>query len=382
MNDLDDDTFEQFARRLARIDAEVKDPPPFGSPRHAAHPERANRAAIARVVAALAVVAVVFLVMPLVGRPTTDKPGSSVAAAIGGGSVTPEPTVAPGASGTTVMVEGWPASCADVDPAVCEGVAALAINNLGRNSPSGPLAVDTRPICPAVPSWANPAHCWQVSTPVSTDTVCMVVAIRSTDGKYAQVAGDVPGRASLPTDPRGCPPGVDLPPLDPASPPEPMHVHGPCLDHATVYDRLRTTVEQDAARSTAVVIGTITAIGQAQWNNPGGHASSADHVGPASVVRFLRVAVDTVVRGAAPGVVTLSVPGGEIACQTFSVGGFGGIEVGSRDVFFLGDDELRIESAGVEQAWQVWPIDGGDVTTAFDGQVPLATFIARAAATP
>jgi hypothetical protein len=380
MNDLDGDTFERFARRLARIDAEVRDPPPFGSSRRAARPARATRAVIARIVAALAIVAIVIAVMPLVGRPTTNEPGSSVPAAIGGGSVTREPTIAPGASGTMVEVQGWPASCADVDRAVCEGVAALAINNLGRNRPSGVMAVDTRPICPPVPSWADPSHCWQVSTPVSTDTVCMVVAKRSTDGKYAQVAGDVPGRASMPGDPRGCPPDVDLPPLDPVAPPE--ELPGPCLGHETVFDRLRTTIEQDSGTSTAVVIGTISAIGGGQWNTPGGNAPDVDHIGPSSVVRFIRVDVDAVVRETAPGVLTLSVPGGQIGCHTFGVGGFGGIEIGARDVFFLRDLEPRTDAAAVIGAWQVWPIEGGDVSTAFDGQIPVATFIVRAAATP
>jgi hypothetical protein len=273
MNDRDTDTFERFARRLARIEAEVKDPPPFGTAPRATRPVlRPNRTAVARVVAVLVMVVLLVGIAPLIGGRPTNPATSSVPAGIGAAS--------------------------------------------------------------AMPSSA-------------------------------------PG-SSLPT-------ADALVALDPVSPPE--ELPGPCLGHDTIYDRARTTVEEDVANSTAVVIGTITGIGGGQWNTPGGNAPNVDHLSGWSVIRFLRVGVDTVVNGKAPGTVTLWVPGGQIGCQMFSVGGFAGIEVGSRDVFFLRNARPRSNVTGVDQAWQVWSMDGDRVATAFEGHLPVAALIERARST-
>jgi hypothetical protein len=110
-------------------------------------------------------------------------------------------------SAPRVIVGQWWASCIDVGSDTCQGVAALAINNLGRGHPSGNLLVRSRRACPVVPTWADGSRCWQADLSVGTGNVCMVIAKRNSDGQYAQVAGDVPGRAHLPTDPVGCPPG-------------------------------------------------------------------------------------------------------------------------------------------------------------------------------
>ncbi len=40
---------------------------------------------------------------------------------------------------------------------------------------------------------------------VGDRSVCMVIAMHTTDRQYVQVASDVPGKASFPGDPRGCP---------------------------------------------------------------------------------------------------------------------------------------------------------------------------------
>ena len=109
-----------------------------------------------------------------------------------------------GCAQLSITVDGWAVSCGVVDPAVCRGVAGLALNNLARDRPSGPLSVVDRPVCPAVPDWADGRRCWQVDIPVGGDSVCMVVAIRY-DGRYAQVAGDSPGLVRPAGAPRGCP---------------------------------------------------------------------------------------------------------------------------------------------------------------------------------
>jgi hypothetical protein len=104
---------------------------------------------------------------------------------------------------TTVTIGEWSASCSTVELTVCEDVASLAVNNLGRNRPSGVMTVQARPACPRVEGWADGSRCWQVYIPVGARTVCMVVAKRPTDGQYAQVAGDVP--ALLTSRDAGCP---------------------------------------------------------------------------------------------------------------------------------------------------------------------------------
>lgn len=100
--------------------------------------------------------------------------------------------------------DSWSARCVGVDGATCIGVGGVAINNLGRNRPSGLLTVESRSTCPTVPSWADPSQCWQIYAPVGAETVCMVVA-KGYDGHFGQVAGDVPVKATLPGTSRGCP---------------------------------------------------------------------------------------------------------------------------------------------------------------------------------
>ena len=376
-----DETFERFVRRLARIESEVKDPPPFGIERRrgAGLGRRPGRRSILRAGAVLATIVVIAALAPLIASSPSLAPTSSDPA-LGGGSNAPARSTSPssGPTSTTVMVGEWQAACGAVDPAVCQGVAALAINNLGRNRPTGVLTVLSRPACPQVPNWADGSRCWQVYTPVSTGTVCMVVAKRSTDHQYAQVAGDVPGRASLPGDTKGCPPDEALVPLDPASPPKvPL---GPCQTVVAIDDRLLTTIEKDAANATAVVIGTVTGVGNAQWNTLGGLQLNGNPSEPSQVFRLLRVNVETVVKGSVPEILTLWIPGGDIGCHGFWGGmrGEGRPEVGSRYAFFLQATAPRTDLPGIDQAWQIWSIDGDRVTTTFEGSVPLSTFIERA----
>jgi hypothetical protein len=378
-----DETFERFVRRFARIEVEVKDPPPFGVGRRrgAALGRRPGRRSFLLAGVVLATIVVITALAPLIGSLPSVVPTSSDPALVGGSNAPARSSIpSPWPTSTTVMVGEWQASCGAVEPAVCQAVAALAINNLARNRPTGVLTVESRPACPQVPEWADGSRCWQVYTPVSTGTVCMVVAKRSTDHQYAQVAGDVPGRASLPGDTQGCPPEEALVPLDPASPP--VVPPGPCVTVVAIYDRMRTTIERDAGNATAVVIGTVTGVGQAQWNSPGGIRpnETSGHIGPSLAMRLLRVNVETVVRGSASPVLTIWIAGGEIGCHGYR-GGVLGIErpeVGSRYAFFLRAAAPRTDLPGIDQAWQVWSISGDQVTTAFEGKVPLSTFIERA----
>lgn len=188
----------------------------------------------------------------------------------------------------------------------------------------------------------------------------------------------VGGVASSPSPPpSSAPPTESEVPLDPRTPPE--ELAGPCLNHITVFDRMTTTVEQDAAISSSVVIGTITGIGKAQWNTTDGAPPSERHdIEPSRVMRLLRVKVETVVKGAAPAVATLSIPGGTIGCHRFDMGGFAEAQIGGRYVFFLNGATPRHAIEGAISAWQTWSIEGNRVATSFEGSLPIDMFIKRA----
>jgi hypothetical protein len=101
----------------------------------------------------------------------------------------------------TLKVGDWTASCRGVPADDCQGVAGLFINNLAWSGAwvllesGGRLSVEPRPLCPAVPEWADPSFCWQATAKVSTGTVCMVVARQSdpatAGSRFGQVGGDV-----------------------------------------------------------------------------------------------------------------------------------------------------------------------------------------------
>jgi hypothetical protein len=276
MNEPDEMVFERLARRLSGIEAEVKDPPPFGVERRAQAGGniglRAANLSTVRLMAVLVVIVGVAIAAPIVGgRPST--PPTSTAAAV---------------------VPGTPPS-----PAV---------------SPS-----------------------------------------------------------QAPSD-------AALVPLDPAT--APTDLPGRCQTVVTMDDRALTTIEKDAANSTAVVIGTVTGVGKAQWNTLLGDPPNGNATGPSQVFRLVRVDVETVVKGSVPAVLTLWIPGGQIGCHGFwgGIRGIGRPDVGSRYVLFLGDAASRTRRVvpGVLPAWQIWSIDGDRVTTDSEGKMPLATFIERA----
>jgi hypothetical protein len=280
VNESDDRTFERFVRRLAAIEAEVKDPPPFGvgrlAPRGGSIGLRVDNLSIARLMAVLVLIVGVAVAAPIVG----------------GGPSTP------------------------------------------LTSTAAAVAPDTSP-SPALPLSPGPSD-------------------------------------------------MALTPLDPAI--APSDLPGPCQTVVTMDDRALTTIEQDAANSTAVVIGTVTGVGKAQWNTALGDRPNGNSTGPSQVFRLVRVDVETVVKGSVPTILTLWIPGGEIGCHGFwgGIRGIGRPDVGSRYAFFLGNGASRTRRAlpGVVPAWQIWPIHGDRVTTEVEGSVPLATFIERASAVP
>jgi hypothetical protein len=165
--------------------------------------------------------------------------------------------------------------------------------------------------------------------------------------------------------------------LDPAASPE--ELPGPCLTRAIAYDRMVTSIEQDAASANAVVVAKVVRIGGAQWNTQSGRPPGEDNLDALHVMRRFEVSVEEVVRGTAPLGAVLWIDGGVIGCQVFL--GPSSVDVGSRYVLFLTNAAPRTTFAGYGYAWRVWPITGTLVSTEFDGELPLTTVIERAAST-
>lgn len=202
------------------------------------------------------------------------------------------------------------------------------------------------------------------------------IGARPTTGPSASVQAAVGGPSTPPPASESAAASeMALVPLDPASPPD--EPPGPCQTVKVMTDRMRTTLEEDAARSSAVVIGTVTGVGRAQWNTPSGARPNGANIGPSLVMRLVRVHVEIFARGRAPSPITVWVQGGQIGCHGYWAG-VGEITVGSRSAFFLVPNLPRPTVPDVQEASQVWSISDDQVTTEFEGDVPLSTFIERA----
>jgi hypothetical protein len=164
---------------------------------------------------------------------------------------------------------------------------------------------------------------------------------------------------------------VALVPLDPAQPPR--EVPPPCLVHMTTYDRMVTTPAQDATSSLTVLVGRVSGVGAAQWNTTDGQPPGLDDADAFSVLRLVRIEVESTIRGVpVPSVVTVWILGGTIGCQEYLIGGSPqGIAVGDHYVVFLRSGVPRIPLDGVFEAWQLWAIRGDSVTTEFTPNLRL-----------
>jgi hypothetical protein len=256
MTDRDDDTFNQFAERFARIEPLVSDRPTTN-----ARPRTVRRVAVA--------VATVALIVAAVG--------------LGG------------------VVLG------------------------GRLASSGPAA----------------------SGAVAVKTIAPTIG--------PSTAASPPGQPS--SDP------VSLVPLDPAQPPR--ELPPPCLIHMTTTDQLITTPAQDATSSLTVLIGRVSDVGSAQWNTPDGQPPGKVDLDAGSVLRLVRIEVESTIRGVAvPSVITVWILGGTIGCQQYLIGGFPrDVAIGDRYVVFLRSGLPRTGLTRVFQAWQLWSIRGDSVAT-------------------
>ncbi len=193
MNDRDAETFSRFVRRFAAIERAIPERPDRSKNPHSRVDVRLRSLPTTSGLGLALIGVLLVAVMAAqgwIGVSPRDDPTAQNAVGSGGSS--------------QISVAGVPATCS-VEEDVCQGVAALVINNLGRLRPGGTIMIFARHACPIVPPWADVSVCWQAEIPEEDGPICMVVALRRQDGLFAQVAGDVPGLVHAPGELRGCP---------------------------------------------------------------------------------------------------------------------------------------------------------------------------------
>lgn len=363
-HEREDQVFERFSRRFAAIERLVPDRP---STRAARRSHAGGRA----IAASLLVVAVVTALA--LGRLTALE--SPEPAGSGGPALASPSPMGVATNGPT------PAATADVSPIAIwtdapqpTGAPCMTALLHGRlvSDAVGGLAVDrngdrVRVVWPHGFSARSRAG---VAELVDADGT--VVA---REGDWIAIGGGFPS-----DDDRflGCGEISVQEPLDPIAPVATLPP--PCGDHVMIYDRRVTTIDEDVERSSAVFVGTVDDIGEAQWNTRDGRPSTAS-LEPTDVLRLIEVQVTHEIAGSPDDSSVLAVPGGQIGCHTFS-GGLGAIvpmNAGDQFVFFLGDRPKRDDLQHLPMAWQVLPVIDGQVGTPFDGSMRLEEFLRRTA---
>lgn len=329
-------------------------------------------------VAAVAIAAVALV--PMVGRDGSSTPGgsatSTATATDGATGSEPAPTNSPSAP-PDLVIDDVEVRCGDMALATCENVASRGILQFARGGPGDLVLVRERDGCPAVPSFVDPAACWEVEAPRDEGAAPCIVIARRLDGVYAQVAGDaVSGLGTVPGSREpGCPPVPPLVALDPPAPPE--ELPGECMNHQATVLRVWPPLEERAHAADAVVIGTITEVGATRWSSADGRAPAGDGDGTGAITMF-RIAVERVIAGNAPTTMTVWAPGGIIGCHSFSIDGVTRPTTGARDVFFLGESGSVAGVDGVVGMIERGAIINGSVRLQVEGSIPLETFIERA----
>ena len=157
------------------------------------------------------------------------------------------------------------------------------------------------------------------------------------------------------------------------------------LTHLTTFDRASVRVAELARVSTFVLEGTITSIGQAEWNTPDGRPSST--VSATDVRRIATVEVGSGVEVGGSGKnldrgtsVSVALPGGTIGCDAYRLDGFVDADVGDRVVLFVQPVEADRAGAGLGMARVGWPVGmDGSVQTPEDGELLSGDLVSLAA---
>jgi hypothetical protein len=217
-----------------------------------------------------------------------------------------------------------------------------------------------------------PAGRWRIFAEASGVALRVGVTVDVGD---VQAAGPAPTAPAVDTSPaavatQSVPPSAPaeteppLPPLDPPTPPE--QVPGECIARDLVFDRFEIPPELLASSSETVVIGTVEAVGKAQWNTPDGEAPSRKEAAADKVFRLIRVHWTQEFGSALPNPTVVWIQGGEIGCDRLTHGDYPqDLAVGAEYAFFLRDVPPASGMPDVLSVIQMWPIVGGTVTTLF-----------------
>jgi hypothetical protein len=172
-------------------------------------------------------------------------------------------------------------------------------------------------------------------------------------------------------------------PLSPAQ--APATLASDCSTYATSYDRIPPTAAMLAKLSSAVVVGVVQDVGEAQWNTKdGGPPSDINDLNADHVMRLVRVETDQTLKGATPtGTFTVYVPGGSIGCDKFIDGDHpASLTPGDTFVFFLRDTPTRIALEGTWLAAQMWSVHAdATIDTPAEGKLTLAQVVEEISAT-
>lgn len=156
--------------------------------------------------------------------------------------------------------------------------------------------------------------------------------------------------------------------------------YGPddCLTIGTTFDYPAQTIENQATFSRAVFVGTVSAVGEAQWVE--GKEPADDEKLGNSVFREVTASVGELAKGAGVGKsVTFRVPGGVVGCDRYFVVGFpdDAMKPGRRIAFFLGSGGLKATD-GLDKAYAIsaWPVgEDGKIATPEDGSVSVTELV-------
>lgn len=161
----------------------------------------------------------------------------------------------------------------------------------------------------------------------------------------------------------------------------PKELPGECLNHVTSVDGMPSTIAMMTPGASLVALGTVTEIGPAQWNTPGGIPPAEDDLDVFHVMRLVRVNVDQAITGAASGPVTTWINGGKIGCQGF----YGDtapndLSVGDRFALFFDETPPATGLKGVLHSRAIWPISSDNkIASPGDGAVSVDVFASKVA---
>ncbi|MEP7379105.1 MAG: hypothetical protein ABI725_06020 [Chloroflexota bacterium] len=140
-----------------------------------------------------------------------------------------------------------------------------------------------------------------------------------------------------------------------------------CINWTWQVDEIRG-LERLARISAVMVAGTFGGYGPGRWNTPDGKRPTSeeylDSTYDVTIVRDVRISVETSVRGAPTDLEGAYVRGGEIGCDSIRYSHIPELEPGSRWLFFLNPGPVGDANSPVlTELLRAWPISAKNVVT-------------------